>query len=82
MVGVLATVVDTGMLLKTIAASLVAGVGVTLAFALAILGVVRFGDLRNEERPLAAGAFMILGLTALVTCGAAIVVGIVIMASE
>jgi hypothetical protein len=82
MAGVLATIVDTEALLETVAAALVAGVGVTLVFAVAILGAARFMDLRNEERPLAAGAFAALGLTALVASGLAIVAGIVVMISK
>ena len=37
-------------------ASLVAGVGVTFVFSIAIWGVARFADLSRSERPLAAGA--------------------------
>jgi hypothetical protein len=81
-VPLIATVVDTDALLQTIAASFVAGVGVTFAFALAILGAVRFVDLRAEERPLAAGAFAALAIVTLVICAAAIVYGIVVTASE
>jgi hypothetical protein len=80
--GPLATVVDTDALLETIAASFVAGVGLTLAFAVAILGAARFVDLRAEERHVAAGAFAALGVLALAVCAAAIVFGIVIMTTE
>ena len=47
----LATLVDTGALLKTVAAAFVAGVGVTLIFSLAILGAARFAELSRDERP-------------------------------
>ena len=36
-------------------ASVVAGVGVTFAFSVAIWGVGRFAELSRDERPLAAG---------------------------
>jgi hypothetical protein len=78
----LAAVVDTGALLKTVAASLVAGIGVTFAFALAILGAARFIDMRSEERSVAAGAFAVLAVTALGACGLAIAFGIIVMTSE
>ena len=44
----LATVVDTEALLKTVAAAFVAGVGVTLIFSLAILGAARFAELSRD----------------------------------
>jgi hypothetical protein len=78
----LATIVDTEALLKTVAASFIAGVGITFTFALAILGAARFVDLRSEERPLAAGVFAVVGLIALAACGVAIAFGIVVMISD
>ena len=47
-------------------ASLVAGVGVTFVFSIAIWGVARFADLSRSERPLAAGAAAALAALALV----------------
>ena len=49
------SIVDTKELLETVVASLVAGVGVTFVFSVAIWGVARFADLSRNERPLAAG---------------------------
>lgn len=78
----MAVIVQTKELLQTIVASLVAGVGVTLAFSVAIWGSARFADLSRNERPLAAGAAAALaGLAALLTL-AAIVFGIVIMTKK
>ena len=51
-----ATIVEGKELLETVVASLVAGVGVTFIFSVAIWGVARFADLSRNERPLAAGA--------------------------
>lgn len=78
----LATIVDTGALLKTIAASVVTGVGVTFAFAVAIFGAARFVDLRVEERRLEAATFGALAVVALAACGVAIALGIVVMVSD
>ena len=50
-----AVVVETKELLETVVASLVAGVGVTVVFSIAIWGAARFVDLSRSERPLAAG---------------------------
>jgi hypothetical protein len=75
----LATIVDTQALLKTIAASFIAGVGVTLIFSIAILGASRFADMNRDGRPAAAVAFGLLGVLALLAAGAAVVLGIIVM---
>lgn len=80
--GVLGAVVDTGALLKVIAASLAAGVGVTAAFSLAIAGVVRFSDLRRDGRPLEAGLFALVGGLALAASLGAVALGIFVMARK
>lgn len=77
----MAVVVETKELLQTVVASLVAGVGITVVFSVAIWGVARFADLSRNERRLAAGAAAVLGgLAALVTL-AVVVLGIVVMSS-
>jgi hypothetical protein len=75
----LATIVDTQALLKTIVASAVAGVGVTLIFSLAILGASRFADLSRDGRPVAAVAFGALAVVALAAAAAAVTIGIIVM---
>ena len=45
---VIATVVDWAALRDVVVASLAAGVGVTVAFSLAILGLTRFADMRRD----------------------------------
>jgi len=76
---VLATIVDTEALLKTIVASAVAGVGVTLIFSLAILGASRFADLNRDGRPVAAVVFGVLAVVALAAAAAAVTIGIIVM---
>jgi hypothetical protein len=78
----MAVVVETRELLETVVASVVAGVGVTLVFSVAIWGVARFVDLSRSERPLAAGAAAGLAALALVATLAGVVFGIVIMAND
>jgi hypothetical protein len=78
----LATVVDTDALLETIAASLIAGVGITIVFSLGILGAARWADARRDDRTLAAGAAGALALVALAASLAAVVIGILVMASK
>ena len=78
----MAVVVETSELAQTVVASIVAGVGITVVFSLAILGVARFADLSREERRVgAAAAATLAGLAALVTV-AAVVFGIVVMTSK
>jgi hypothetical protein len=78
----MATIVETKELAQTVIASLVAGVGVTAVFSIAIWGGARFADLSRGGRPLAAGAAAALGALALATTLAAVVIGIVVMTSK
>ena len=75
----LATVIDTAELGKTVAASLVAGVGITALFSLMIFGGSRFADMRRDERPVAAAAFAVVALVSLVATLAGITIGMVVM---
>jgi len=78
----LATVVDAGALLKTVAAAFVAGVGVTLVFSLAILGAARFADLSRDGRRVAAASFGALAIVALAAAAAAVTIGIIVMSRK
>lgn len=78
----MAVIVETQDLLKTIAASLIAGVGVTVVFSVAIWGAGRFADLNRDERPIAAGAAAALAALALVVTFAVVAIGIVAMAQK
>lgn len=74
-----ATLVQGQELVETVVASVIAGVGVTAVFAIAIWGVGRFADLSRSERPLAAGGAAFVAVLALVAVLAAVVFGIVVM---
>ena len=78
----LATIVDTQALLKTVIASAVAGVGVTLAFSLAILGATRVAELNRDRRPDAAAAFGAVAVLGLGAATAAVTIGIIVMSSK
>ena len=78
----LGTVVDTKALLDSVIASLVAGIGVTLVFALAILGAVRSLDYGRAGRGLAATAAGALAVLALAATAAAVTMGIIVMTSK
>jgi len=78
----LAIVIEGKELLQTVVASIIAGVGVTFVFSIAIWGAARFADLSRDERPLAAGAAAMLAAFALAATAAAVVIGIVVMTSK
>jgi fumarate reductase subunit D len=78
----LATIVETGDLLKTIAASVIAGVGLTCIFSVAIWGATRYTEHSHDERPLAAGAAGALAVLGFLATLAAVVFGIVVMTQK
>jgi uncharacterized membrane protein YcjF (UPF0283 family) len=78
----IATLVEGKQLLETVGASVVAGIGVTFVFSVAIWGVARFADLSRNEKPLAAGAAALVACLALVATVAIVVVGIIAMTSK
>jgi hypothetical protein len=59
-----------------------AGVGVTAAFSLAVLGAARFTDARRTDRNVAASIYGLLALVALAACAAAVVYAIVLVARK
>ena len=77
-----ATVVETKNLLETVAASLIAGVGVTAAFSLVIFGIARSAEMARNERPVLATAAGGLAAIAGAIVIAAIVFGIVVMTQK
>lgn len=78
----MATIVETKELIETVIASLIAGVGVTTVFSVAIWGGARFVDLSRGGRPLAAAAAATLAILALGATLAAVAFGIVVMTSK
>ena len=78
----IATVVETKNLLDTVAASLIAGIGVTAVFSLLIFGITRSADMVRDERPLLATAAGGLAVLAGLVVAAAIVFGIVVMTKK
>jgi uncharacterized membrane protein YidH (DUF202 family) len=78
----LAEIVEGKALLQTIGYSLVAVVGVTIAFSTAIYGTTRAAELRRDERPGAAAAAGLLGAVGLAICVAAVVLGVIVMTTK
>lgn len=78
----LATVVHTDELLQTIAASVVAGVGITVIFSIAIWGAARFVELSGSERPVAAAGAAAVGILGLVLTLAIVATGLIVMLND
>ena len=78
----MAVVVETKELLETVAASLVAGVGMTFVFSIAIWGVARFAELSRNDRPVAASASAAVAILALLGTLSGVAFGIVVMTNK
>jgi hypothetical protein len=72
-----AVIVDWDAVLTVVWASLAAGVGVSAAYGLAILGGTRAADFRRDGRAGEAALFAALGLIGLALVAGAIAAGIV-----
>lgn len=75
----ISTIVHTDELLKTIAAAVVGGIGVTFIFSVGIWGAGQFTELSRNERPAAAMGAAVVGAMALVCVAAAVILAIVVM---
>jgi hypothetical protein len=78
----LATVVDTDALWQTIVAALLAGVGTTIVFSIAILGVARFSDATRDGRGGQAAVYGALAIAGLLATVASIVFGVIVMTTK
>jgi hypothetical protein len=78
----IATIVDWDALLQVIWVSLVAGVGVTAAWAFALLGATRAFEFGRDGRVAAAVVYGTLGVAGVAAVVAAIVFGIVILTGD
>jgi hypothetical protein len=79
---VLAEVVDWDALGEVVLASLIAGVGVTLCFSLALRGAVGFTDMRRAERRIGMTLYALLGIFGLGASLLGIAVAIIEMTSK
>jgi hypothetical protein len=78
----LATIVDWGTLGTVALASLVAGVGVAIAFSSALVGATRMVEMRRDGRGVEAGAYAALMILGLAASGAAVAFGVIIMTTK
>ena len=75
----LASIADWEALLETVAASVVAGLGIVIVFSIAIYGAARFAEGRRVGAPVETAAAAVLTVVALLVCLGAIAAGIVVM---
>ena len=75
----IATIVHTDELLKTVAAAAVGGIGVTFIFSVGIWGAGQFAELSRNERPAAATVAALVGVTAFACVAATVVIAIIVM---
>jgi hypothetical protein len=69
-------------LLKMAYASVLASVAVAVVFSLAVLGVIRAGEMRRADRPNAAVAYAALALAGLAASAGCVIFGLVLMAQK
>ena len=79
---ILGSVIDWETLGKVALASVLAGVGVTLAFSLAIVGATRMAEMRRDGRGIEAGAYATLMIVALAVSAAAVAFGVIVMTTK
>lgn len=78
----IASIVDTHALVQMLWASLLAGVGVTASYGLAILGATRAVELGRNGRVAEATIYAVIGIAGFATVIAAIVFGIVMLVND
>ena len=82
MTALASTIVDWAALGKVVVASLLAGVGITICFSLAVAGATRFAEMRRDNRNGGAAFYAVIGLAGLAVTAAAVVIGIFVMAKK
>jgi hypothetical protein len=75
-------VVEWDLILQVIWAGLAAGVGVTIAMSVAILGATRAADARRDGDTVDAVIYSAVFVLGLAACAAAVVLGIIVMTSK
>ena len=78
----IATLVDTKALWETVVAAFVAGVGTTVVFSFAILGIARLAEANRQGRSLEAVLFGALAALGMLATAAAIVFGVIVMTTK
>ena len=77
-----AELVDWGQLLEVVEAGLIAGVGISVAFSLVILGTVRAAEAQQQSRTGALVGYGALALVAVAVCIGAVAFGVSTMLAK
>jgi hypothetical protein len=77
-----AATLNVGTLVNVVVSSLVAGIGVTVAFSTVIYCADRASELRRDQRGGAAAALTAAGVVALAACVALVAYGLVLVTSK
>lgn len=77
-----ASIVDWGQLLEVVEAGLIAGVGISVAFSLVILGTVRASEAQQQSRTVALIGYGALALVAVAVCIGAVIFGVSTMLTK
>jgi hypothetical protein len=78
----IAAAINTHALVKMLYTSVVAGVGVTVVFSLAILGATRSTEMRREHRTGAAACYTALATAGLLVAAAVVIYGLLLVAHK
>ncbi len=78
----LATVIDVEALWRTGWTAAVAGIGVSLVFALTVLGATRSSDMRREDRTAPAALFGLLAIIGVATTLAMVAYGVILITTK
>jgi len=78
----IATVVDTTALWETAVYSLIAGLGVTAIFSLALLGATRMSEATRDGRSATAALYAAVAVIGLLGTAGAVVGGVIVMTSK
>jgi hypothetical protein len=81
-VNVAGKIVEWDALWKLVYSALAAGLGVTLAFSIAVAGVTRFADEMRDARAFRATLFGVMAALGFAVFLAAIVLGVVVMTQK
>jgi len=75
-------IIDAHALLQLVYTALLAGVGICVVYAVAVVGIARAQECKRANRPRAALLYGVLATASLAACALAIVGGIAIMATK
>jgi uncharacterized membrane protein YjfL (UPF0719 family) len=75
-------IVDTHALLELVYVSLIAGVGICIVYAIAVVGITRSQESKRAHHRVAAGLYAALAAIAVGGCGWAVITGIAIMTQK